>query len=783
MLERGTVVLGDSPPIQTCEVSSMTQFAQSSPPADNRIHRFARRLRGLSPGTNAWRGAALGVLIITLLVPLVSFGALAAHAGVGIIAAVAAAGMLLVLALASILYAVGWLLGKTTRLYRWALLAAAGSAGLLAILTMPMLPGSLGLLAALLIGASLAGAGLAVVLRGSLPKLTRGQRVLFYAGSLGGALLLLAVGVFLAWQGATARPPLNAAGVNADQIAPLDLPNPSLPGAYPVATLTYGSGSDLRRPEFGAHAALITPPVDGSRLVTGWSPLRSAYWGFSPEAMPLNGRVWYPKGEGHFPLIIIAHGNHPMEHYSDNGYAYLGELLASRGYIVAAVDENFLNLSAWGDLLFFQRLEQESDARGWLLLEHLRLWRAWNEQPGNPFHRRVDLDRIALIGHSRGGEAVTIAAAFNRLVHYPDDAALTFDYGFNIRSLVAIAPAEGQYQPSGVATPLVDVNYLLLHGAHDMDVVTLMGSAPFERLRFTGEDYYFKSAYYIYAANHGQFNRDWGSKDLAEPVARLFNLRQLLPARDQERIAAVLISAYLDCTLRGETGYLPLFQDARRGRHWLPDTLYLTRFADSHTRLLTDYAADIDLTSAALPGATLEGSHLTIWREAVVRGKWGDFGFKGAYLGWDSQMQPGAAYTLHLPPSGLSVSPESVLNLSLADANQPPLPDHPRSIPQLGAERPPIDLTIEVFDRHGNLARLPLSRYALLQPQIEGVFTKSAVMLAIPRSEPVFQSFEFPLVWFREANPALNVDALAGVRLVFDRTPAGVIIVNAVGLR
>ena len=42
--------------------------------------------------------------------------------------------------------------------------------------------------------------------------------------------------------------------------------------------------------------------------------------------------------------------------------------------------------------------------------EHLRLWREWQGDPENPLHGLADLDRIALIGHSRGGEAVATAA-------------------------------------------------------------------------------------------------------------------------------------------------------------------------------------------------------------------------------------------------------------------------------------------------------------------------------------------------------------------------------------
>ncbi|MDZ7646020.1 MAG: hypothetical protein U5K54_01920 [Cytophagales bacterium] len=61
--------------------------------------------------------------------------------------------------------------------------------------------------------------------------------------------------------------------------------------------------------------------------------------GIGVNQFPSNGRVWYSEGEGVFPLVLVVHGNHGMEEYSDPGYAYLGELLASRGFIVVFVDE------------------------------------------------------------------------------------------------------------------------------------------------------------------------------------------------------------------------------------------------------------------------------------------------------------------------------------------------------------------------------------------------------------------------------------------------------------
>ena len=116
--------------------------------------------------------------------------------------------------------------------------------------------------------------------------------------------------------------------------------------------------------------------------------------------------------------------------------------------ILAYLVENFIKSSISALVnIFADRpgLKEENDARGWLLLEHLAQWRDWNEESSHRFQGVVDMDRVALIGHSRGGEAVGIAAAFNALDRYPDDATLDFDFDFNLRGVIAIAPVYGQY--------------------------------------------------------------------------------------------------------------------------------------------------------------------------------------------------------------------------------------------------------------------------------------------------------------------------------------------------
>ncbi|SDJ93747.1 hypothetical protein [Paenibacillus naphthalenovorans] len=138
----------------------------------------------------------------------------------------------------------------------------------------------------------------------------------------------------------------------------LPLANPSVPGSYQVKTLTYGSANSYRK-EFNAENSLITKPVDGSSFVENWSSIRTKTFGFGSDQMPLNGTVWYPDGKGTFPLVIVVHGNHLATDYSHPGYAYLGELLASKGYIFISIDENFLNTSPYDDLFMLKVLKMK----------------------------------------------------------------------------------------------------------------------------------------------------------------------------------------------------------------------------------------------------------------------------------------------------------------------------------------------------------------------------------------------------------------------------------------
>ena len=762
--------------------------------------RFKRLWQAIAPGPFAWRGASVAIVIIVAVLWIIHcyYSFYLKEYGLSGFIFSLIVGPIVLAVISGVLVLIFRVLSVAPRMYWWIMLACF----LLSVLIfLSSLVKGVVLVSLMIIAfSSFLGAGIRVILGKDFKTLTLTKRIIAFSGVVLGCIGLLYQAYFLLVDGQEVDPPVNAA---ANITVPrINLPDPSRVGNHKVLTLCYGNGNDLYRREYGENADIITKSIDGSTFVDGWKGIigwaRSLFWKFDVKDLPLNGRVWYPGGEGTFPLVLIVHGNHSMEEFSDTGYKYLGELLASNGFITVSVDENFLN-GSWSNILG-GGLKEESDARGWILLEHLALWRNWNKTEGNPFYRKVDMDKISLIGHSRGGEAVAIAVSFNKLPCYPDDARYTFDYNFNIRSIIAIAPADGQYKPTGIGTPLTDVSYFVLHGGNDGDVITFMGARQYDRAIFTGKDYHLKASLYIFGANHGQFNTVWGRKDMSGLASWLYNLNNIMPPEDQEKIAKVYISAFLRITLLGETGYIPLFRDYRTAPGWLPDTIYLNHFQDSNTTILNTYEEDINLTSTTLPGGKISGDNLTLWKEDIVDLKWGTYEAKAVFLGWDSEKtEEDAVYSVTVPEKGLKIDEKSVLTFSLSDADMDPDPDKDRYEDDKETDEDknqkeendsededtpePIDLTIEVEDTSGEKATLLLSSYSLLQPQYNAPVAKSDYMYITDLSEPTFKSFEFPLEKFVAVNPRFKAGELKTVRFIFNRTKKGVIILDNFGFR
>jgi len=591
----------------------------------------------------------------------------------------------------------------------------------------------------------------------------------------------------------------------------LDADDPSRPGSFGVRTLFYGSGTDKNRAEFRDSVAIVTESVDASPFVSlgDQAKSRNEYWGFSPDSFPINGRVWYPDGPGPFPVVLIVHGNHNPQDFSDPGYDYLGELLASRGYILTSVDMNFINGGIRG----------ENDGRGWLLLKHLDAWKAFNDDPESPFAGKADLDRVGLIGHSRGGEAVGHAAAFNRLSRYPDDASVTFDFNYGIGAVIAIAPVDGQYLPTDRKAPLQDVNYLVFHGSHDGDVTSFHGLRQFNRIEYTGQEPLFKAAVYVYRANHGQWNSVWGPKDNGPRSQRILDLDALIPEEDQRRFGEVYVSAFLDTTLKGTEEYAPLFRDHRAGAAWLPKTMYFNQFQHSSFRALADFEGDIDVTRGSLDGVTLRGDSLAVWRESTLPLRSRNRANTSAsqenqalWLGWNNavrgqeELGPPARYVVELDGPArraLRLSAAGTFDFSLAPTDDEPGPrkpptsddaptDNERDADDLGdsqdsdegANPEPIDFSIVATDARGTEVSVPASAYGVIRRPLKIQVLRRRDLEGGRFETPwelVLQSFSVPLSDFVAQDSAFDPTQISSIAFVFDGSEAGTVVVDNVG--
>ncbi|QED29413.1 hypothetical protein FRD01_19675 [Microvenator marinus] len=106
--------------------------------------------------------------------------------------------------------------------------------------------------------------------------------------------------------------------------------------------------------------------------------------------------------DGKFPVIVFAHANHDGVCSIFERYFSLHNHWASWGAVVFAVDGTDTNCQRGGR----QNLQDRSDAQRAALAEARRL----NADPESMFFERLDLDRVILAGHSRGGGASLVSA-------------------------------------------------------------------------------------------------------------------------------------------------------------------------------------------------------------------------------------------------------------------------------------------------------------------------------------------------------------------------------------
>lgn len=269
-----------------------------------------------------------------------------------------------------------------------------------------------------------------------------------------------------------------------------DPANECLPGKHPVGMVDYNFEDEFNLVPSGGSVPAY-PNVDVRAVVR------------YPATSAGSGK---PVASGRYPLIIFLHGNHvtcacscshscaPADRVPNHlGYNYMLDILASQGFIAVSIDGFDVTCASSFSM-------SDYEARGRLVLRHLAKWTDWNVAGTDPwgglFRSHVDMSKIGLSGHSRGGEGVVAAEHINR----------TEGHGFNILAVNAIAPTDQDRAISYVP----QVPYFLLMAAADGDVSNLQGLRTYDRsFPATAPNQATKTMQWIYGANHNFFNTVW----------------------------------------------------------------------------------------------------------------------------------------------------------------------------------------------------------------------------------------------------------------------------------
>ena len=540
-----------------------------------------------------------------------------------------------------------------------------------------------------------------------------------------------------------------------------DLKQEQNKGNHQVSIIEYGAEKKRVKPAkkkgityLESETMNLTPYVDGYEGID--AKYRELYQGYTIKNVPLAGRIWYPEEKSNCPVLFIIHGNHNFTTQSYLGYDYLGKYLASHGYVVVSVDENFCNGGILGNL------KEENDGRAVLLLENIKKVLEYTKDEQNPLYKKIDETKIALAGHSRGGEAVAIAAYFNQLDNYPEDGNIKFDYHLGIQSVIAIAPSVDQYKPTDRDVELEDVNYLLLQGANDQDIAVFMGAKQYSNVSYTGEGEFFKSYLYIAGANHGQFNTKWGKYDLSFPYSEVLNVENFLSQKEQQNILKIFTKKFLDVTLLENMQDKDLFYGVHKYQDALPKTVYIQGYLDSQNEMISNFEEDSDLTTTTMENATIKAEQMDEWTEKLCQFSNATYRMnKDNYamdLKWSSTYRSKVTVTLPEYNGKDKKISFNIVDMYNADVKK--------------EKYEALDCKVILQDALGKEVSVRLAEYCTVYPPLPVRLSKMQYVLEKNEYKHQFQTVLIPVSTF-EGDETFDSTKIVEIQFVFDKDNRG----------
>ena len=258
----------------------------------------------------------------------------------------------------------------------------------------------------------------------------------------------------------------------------------------------------------------------GTMTTTSGKTLHVRGVAFYPATADGASKPFDDKAGKQAPIVFIAHGNHDTAYDlkqrkdefsmpspfdplpagaaqvpNHRGYVYLQQQLARMGIASVSVDANETSGNTWlskenisdradqiaASIKHFQSLHKEKIKKG-----------AVEEYKDKIFGGHLDFQRVGLLGHSRGGEAVLLV---------PELTGTRAASGATLKAVLSLAPTDigaTRGEPKGFA-------FMTILPAGDGDVVPNSGARFYDKAVPSP----FKSQLYVHEANHNYFNVEW----------------------------------------------------------------------------------------------------------------------------------------------------------------------------------------------------------------------------------------------------------------------------------
>jgi hypothetical protein len=420
--------------------------------------------------------------------------------------------------------------------------------------------------------------------------------------------------------------------------------------------------------------------------------------------VPLNASVHFPAdapgattpgqisvAQPHYPVVVVVHGN-ASQTTSYLGYEYLLDHLAKNGFIAASIH---------------LQPGQTGTDRARVLRRHLQiLFTMFGASAAN---------NVGIMGHSRGGEAVVIAARLNQ-----QEA-----WGYAINAVISLAPTN-QYTFENFGGAWAKP-FLVIYGSLDGDLggISDTGFELYDHASMMK-----KSMMFVYRSCHDRYNTVWGDGDITSGWSSLTptDVPRVLSANAHQNIAKGYMAAFFRQYLLGETQWSGIF----RGE-WVPAAVQASdpnmkiypQYEDTTVRTVDDFegphsatsweASTINpilgqVTQSGLPATPQENDLRTMDAHSP-------HSTAGLLLRWDNTTD---SLTYNIPAGQQNISAFQALSFRITQkVNSASNPAN-----QLQ------DLRLTLFDGGGHSRAIRVSKFAEIPyPDVRGndYYTKSAM--------------------------------------------------------